>query len=223
MKSGFKIAPSLLSADFYSIKDSIDSIVNKNIDMLHFDVMDNHYVPNLTFGPVICKAIKSRCPNLIMDVHLMVQPADQLIEDFAEAGADIISIHQDSVIHLDRALQRIHALGCKAGLAFNPATPLTILETVMHHLDLILIMSVNPGFGGQTFIDHVLPKIEAARTLIDNHNRSILLEVDGGLNHSTLKTVAEAGADTFVMGSALFGHPNFPDVIDDYWTILHSL
>ena len=218
----YEIAPSLLAANFFNLEKDLSLLSFNNINTIHFDVMDNHYVPNLSFGPVVCDAIKKYLPSLSLDVHLMVQPADALIESFAASGAEIITIHPDSVIHLDRSLKRIKELGCKAGLAFNPATPLHQLETVIDQIDLVLLMSVNPGFGGQTFIKSVLPKIEKARTIINKSGKPIRLQVDGGINLQTISDVADAGADSFVIGSALFQSDNYPDIISDYWNILNS-
>jgi ribulose-phosphate 3-epimerase len=213
MTTTFRIAPSLLSADFARLGDEVKSVIAAGADWLHFDVMDNHYVPNLTFGPMICEALRKHC-TVPIDVHLMVQPVDALAQAFAKAGANLISFHPDASTHVDRTLQLIRAEGCQAGLVFNPAAPLDVLEWVMDKVDLVLIMSVNPGFGGQSFIDMALRKIERARQLIDKSGRDIRLEVDGGIKVSNIRRVADAGADTFVAGSAIFGQPDYKAVID---------
>ncbi|MDE2368315.1 MAG: ribulose-phosphate 3-epimerase [Burkholderiales bacterium] len=206
------IAPSILSADFSRLRDEVAAVVEAGADWIHFDVMDNHYVPNLTIGPMVCQALRKHC-TVPIDVHLMVRPVDALATAFAEAGADLISFHPDGSTHVDRSLQLIRAAGCKAGLAFNPATPLDVLEWVIDKVDLVLIMSVNPGFGGQSFIDSALRKIERARKLIDASGRSIRLEVDGGIKVDNIRRVADAGADTFVAGSAIFGQRDYRGVI----------
>jgi ribulose-phosphate 3-epimerase len=200
----FRIAPSLLSADFARLGEEVREVIAAGADLIHFDVMDNHYVPNLTVGPLVCEAIRPHA-SVPIDVHLMVKPVDRIIPDFARAGAGIISVHPEATEHLDRTLALIRAEGCKAGVVFNPATPLHHLDHVMDKVDLVLIMSVNPGFGGQSFIEAALPKIEAARKRIDASGRDIWLEVDGGIKADNIARVASAGADTFVAGSAIFG------------------
>ena len=199
-----RIAPSLLSADFARLGDEVKDVIAAGADLMHFDVMDNHYVPNLTVGPLVCEALRPHC-SVPIDVHLMVKPVDRIVPDFARAGAAIISFHPEASEHVDRTLSLIRDQGCKAGLVFNPATPLSWLDHVMDKVDLILIMSVNPGFGGQSFIASALPKIREARRRIDESGRDIWLEVDGGVKADNIAAVAKAGADTFVAGSAVFG------------------
>ena len=210
----FKIAPSILSADFARLGEEVEAVLAAGADIVHFDVMDNHYVPNLTIGPMVCKALRDYGITAPIDVHLMVSPVDQLIGDFAEAGASIITFHPEASNHVDRSLQLIKDAGCKAGLVFNPATPLDALSYVMDKLDMILLMSVNPGFGGQSFIPSTLSKLAEARELIDSVDRDIRLEVDGGVTVANIREIAKAGADTFVAGSAIFNTDDYKAVID---------
>ena len=200
----YRIAPSILSADFARLGEEVRTVISAGADLIHFDVMDNHYVPNLTVGPLVCEAIKPMA-TVPIDVHLMVKPVDRIVPDFAKAGAAIISFHPEASEHVHRTLSLIRDQGCKAGLVFNPATPLEYLDHVIGLVDLVLIMSVNPGFGGQSFIEAAIPKIREARRRIDAAGRDIWLEVDGGIKHDNIARVAAAGADTFVAGSAIFG------------------
>ena len=211
-KPDFYIAPSILSADLACLGNEIASVINSGADWIHFDVMDNHYVPNLTFGPMVCQAIKPYA-SVPIDVHLMVEPVDEMINAFAKAGADIITFHPEASKHVDRSLNLIKTAGCQAGVVLNPATPISILEEVLDKVDVILLMSVNPGFGGQSFIPSTLKKIRKVRAIIDEYiresKRSIRLEVDGGIKIDNIAQIAAAGADTFVAGSAIFGHNDY--------------
>ena len=212
----YRIAPSILSADFTRLGEEVCRVIDAGADLIHFDVMDNHYVPNLTFGPMICQALRP-VSTVPIDVHLMVEPVDDMIRAFIEAGADIISFHPEASRHIDRSLQLIKNAGRQAGLVLNPATPVHVLEHVLDKLDMVLLMSVNPGFGGQSFIPHTLDKLRRVRSLLDNYQaqtgRRIALEVDGGVKASNIAEIAQAGADTFVAGSAIFGQSDYAAVI----------
>ena len=207
------IAPSILSADFARLGEEVEAVLAAGADLIHFDVMDNHYVPNLTIGPMICQALRDHGIKAPIDVHLMVSPVDRIVEDFAAAGADYISFHPEASEHPDRTLQLIRSSGCRAGLVFNPATPLSWLDYVMDKVDMVLLMSVNPGFGGQKFIESTMDKVEKTRRLIESSGQSIRLEVDGGVKAGNIRRIAEAGADTFVAGSAIFGTDDYAAII----------
>ena len=217
------IAPSILSANFAKLGEEVDQVIAAGADWVHFDVMDNHYVPNLTIGPMVCQALRSHGVTAPIDVHLMVEPVDRIIPDFAKAGASMITFHPEASKHVDRSLQLIKDEGCQAGLVFNPATPLSILEWAIDKVDMILLMSVNPGFGGQKFISRTLPKIKKLRSLIDQSGKDIRLEVDGGINLENIASVAEAGADTFVAGSAIFNQEDYSKTIKQMRSSLEAL
>ena len=217
------IAPSILSADFARLGEEVDTVLEAGADVVHFDVMDNHYVPNLTIGPMVCKALRNHGIKAPIDVHLMVSPVDRLIGDFAEAGASIITFHPDASTHVDRSLQMIRDAGCKAGLVLNPAVGPDVLKYVMDKLDMVLLMSVNPGFGGQKFIPSTLDKVREVRALIDASGRDIRLEVDGGISAKNIAEIAVAGADTFVAGSAIFNADDYTAVIDNMRSELASV
>ena len=212
--TNFLIAPSILAADFARLGEEVETVLDAGADIVHFDVMDNHYVPNLTIGPMVCKALRDYGVTAPIDVHLMVQPVDDLIRMFADAGASYITFHPEASQHVDRSLQLVRDLGCKAGLVLNPATGLDSLDWVLDRLDMLLLMSVNPGFGGQKFIPSTLDKLKQARKMIDESGLDIRLEVDGGVGVANIREIAEAGADTFVAGSAIFSQPDYKQVID---------
>ena len=207
------IAPSILSADFARLGEEVDNVLAAGADWVHFDVMDNHYVPNLTIGPMVCQALRRHGVTAPIDVHLMVEPVDRIVPDFAEAGASLISFHPEASRHVHRTVQLIRSHGCQAGLVLNPATPVEVLDWVLEDLDMVLLMSVNPGFGGQTFIPSTLDKLRAVRRRIDASDKSIRLEIDGGVKADNIAQIAAAGADTFVAGSAIFNAPDYAEVI----------
>jgi ribulose-phosphate 3-epimerase len=219
----YLIAPSILSADFARLGQEVDAVLAAGADMVHFDVMDNHYVPNLTIGPLVCKALRQYGVQAPIDVHLMVRPVDRLIGDFIDAGATYITFHPEASEHIDRSLQLVRDGGCKSGLVFNPATPLTYLEHVLDKIDMILLMSVNPGFGGQKFISSTLQKLQEARAMIDKSKLPIRLEVDGGVGVDNIGAIANAGADTFVAGSAIFNSPDYRTTIAQMRTALAAV
>ncbi|SMM99516.1 Ribulose-phosphate 3-epimerase [uncultured Candidatus Thioglobus sp.] len=214
MKQSNFIAPSILAADFARLGEEVDNVLRDGADIVHFDVMDNHYVPNLTIGPLVCEALRNHGVTAPIDVHLMVKPVDRIIPDFIKAGASFVTFHPEASEHIDRTLAMIQEAGCKAGLVFNPATPLHVLDNVMDKLDMILLMSVNPGFGGQSFIPHTLEKCKQVRKLIDASGRDIRLEIDGGVKVDNIREIAQAGADTFVAGSAIFNTDDYKATID---------
>ena len=214
MKQDNFIAPSILSADFAKLGEEVDNVLVAGADIVHFDVMDNHYVPNLTIGPLVCEALRNHGVTAPIDVHLMVKPVDRIIPDFASAGASYITFHPEASEHVDRTIGLIKESGCKAGLVFNPATPLHYLEHTIEQIDMVLLMSVNPGFGGQSFIPHTLEKLKTVRKLIDSHGLATRLEIDGGVKIENIKEIASAGADTFVAGSAIFNTENYKATID---------
>ncbi len=212
--NSYYIAPSILSADFARLGEEVTTVLAAGADIIHFDVMDNHYVPNLTIGPLVCEALRKHGVKAEIDVHLMVKPVDRIIPDFAKAGANYITFHPEASEHVDRSLQLIRDNGCKSGLVFNPATPLDYLKYVLDKVDMVLLMSVNPGFGGQSFIMSALDKLREARRIIDESGRNIRLEIDGGVKVDNIRAIAEAGADTFVAGSAIFSTPDYKATID---------
>ena len=215
MKNPNWIAPSILSANFAKLGEEVDNVLKAGADVVHFDVMDNHFVPNLTIGPLVCEALRKHGVTAPIDVHLMIEPVDRIIPDFAKAGASFITFHPEGSVHIDRTLQLIKDCGCKAGLVFNPGTPLNHLDYVMDKLDIILLMSVNPGFGGQSFLPSALGKLREVRKRIDDSGFNIRLEIDGGVNGANIGAIKAAGADTFVAGSAIFGKPDYKAIIDE--------
>ncbi|MGD2075528.1 MAG: ribulose-phosphate 3-epimerase [Gammaproteobacteria bacterium] len=218
----YKIAPSILSADFARLGEEVDDVLKSGADIVHFDVMDNHYVPNLTIGPLVCDALRKHGVTAEIDVHLMVKPVDALVPEFAKAGASYITFHPEASEHIDRTLQLIRDSGCKSGLVFNPATPLDVLKWVIEKVDMVLLMSVNPGFGGQSFISYVIDKLREARRIIDASGRPVRLEIDGGVKVDNISEIAAAGADTFVAGSAIFGAAREDDP-NSYDTVIRAM